>query len=121
MKYFIKNKLIVIFAVLLALLGCGVSFLVFGISIWTNHTPFPYYFILIGFIFLYALLAYLVGDILIVKFKYTKKGEIDPDIPEDLAEKISKIRWTFALALILDLLVLAVFFIISLFGGWPLL
>ncbi len=98
------------------------SFLAYGISIWVKASqPFPYYIVMLGFIFLYAVLAYLMGDLEYLRYK-KELGEIHPGVSEEEKEKILFKRLPFIYALVITLVVLGVFFIISLFlKRWPLL
>ncbi len=107
---------------MLCVLSVGASFLAYGISIWVNaKTPFPYYIVLLVFAFLYGFLAYLMGDLEYLRYK-KELGEIHPGVTEEEKEKIFMKRLPFIYALIVTLLVLAIFFIISLFlKRWPLL
>ena len=117
----IKKVKILIFGLILAVVGIGLSFLSYGISCWCNYEKFPYYIVLLSFSFLYGLLAYVSGDILIIKYR-RKVQEINPVIPEAEQKKIWDARTPFIIGLILVLLVTGVLYIVSLFiGRWPLL
>lgn len=117
----IKKTKTILFASLLAILSVGVSFLIFGISVWVGGTKLPYYFFLMMFIFIYAFLAYLSGDLRIISYR-KQVQEYNPVIPDDVQEEIWDRRTPFILALIATILVLAVFFIIRLSTGvWPFL
>ena len=107
---------------MLTVLSIGSSFLSYGISIWVGAShPFPYYIVMLSFIFLYALLAYIVGDIEYLKIKKAK-GEYRPSLTEEEKEKIFNKRLPFIISLILTILCIGVLFIISLFlKHWPLL
>ena len=107
---------------MLSILSVGASFLSYGISIWVNaEAPFPYYIVMLTFVFLYGLFAYLFGDIEYLRYK-KKVQEINPTLPEEEKEKILNIRLPFIISLIFTILILGVLFIISLFmGRWPLL
>ena len=107
---------------MLTALSIGLSFLSYGISIWVGAAkPFPYYIVMLIFIFLYGLLAYLVGDIEYLKYK-KKVGEVHPSVPDEEREKIFLLRLPFIISLIATLLVIGVLFIVSLFiKRWPLL
>ena len=107
---------------MLTILSVGLSFLSYGISIWVNaETPFPYYVVMLIFIFLYGFFAYLFGDLEYLRYK-KRVGEINPTLPDDEKEKILNLRLPFIISLIFTILILGVLFIISLFlKRWPLL
>lgn len=107
---------------MLTVLSVGASFLSYGISIWVGATkPFPYYVTMLVFIFLYGFLAYLVGDLEYLNYK-KKSGEYHPNVSEEEKEKILNKRLPFIISLIINLLIIGVLFIISLFmKRWPLL
>lgn len=117
----LKKKKIIIYIILLSILSVGGSFLVFGISIWTNNQKFPYYIPLLIISFIYAFLAYLIGDLRIIRYK-KEVGEYNPVIPENIQEEVWDRRTPFAGALIITLLVIGIFLIIRLItGSWPFL
>lgn len=121
MRNSLKKPKIIIFGSILAISSIGISFLIFGITVWTNQTKFPYYVPLIIFASVYAFLAYLIGDLRIVKYK-KKVQEFNPVIPENVQEEVWDRRVPFVVGLIAALAVLAVFFIIRLITGqWPFL
>lgn len=99
----------------------GISFLSYAISIWLNLSPFPYYYLLFIFDFIFGLLAYISGDIIYIKYKRST-GEINPIIPEEIKIKISKYRLPFIVALIIVSILIIILLIITLFiNRWPLL
>lgn len=110
------------YAFMLTVLSVGGSFLSYGISIWVGaEKPFPYYVTFLIFIFLYGFFAYLFGDLEYIKYK-RKVGEMNPTLPEEEKEKILNLRLPFIISLIINILILGVLFIISLFTkSWPLL
>ena len=116
------NIKLYLIALVLSVISIGSSFLAYGISIWAGAAkPFPYYIILLAFIFFYGFFAYLFGDLEYLKYK-KKVGEYHPSIPEEERIKILSKRIPFIIALIITFAVLAVLFIISLFlKRWPLL
>ena len=122
MKNVLKYKIIYIVGALLSVLSIGGSFLLYGVSIWNNYVPFPYYISLLIFMFLYALGAYLGGDFIIFRYR-NSTDEYDPVTPLEVQIKAWKIRAPFVIALIVTSLVTLVLFIISLCmgGKWPLL
>ena len=107
---------------MLTALSIGASFLAYGISIWVKaEYPFPYYVIMLIFIFLYGFFAYLFGDLEYLKYK-RMSGEMYPSLGEEQKEAIRNKRLPFIYALIANVLVVGVLFIISLFlKRWPLL
>lgn len=107
---------------MLTLLSIGASFLSYGVSIWVGASqPFPYYITMLVFIFIYGLLAYLVGDIEYLRYK-KKVGEYKPSLPREERTIILNKRLPFVISLIINLLIIGVLFIISLFmKRWPLL
>ena len=116
------NIKVYLYSFMLTILSVGLSFLSYGISIWANaEEPFPYYVVMLVFIFLYGFFAYLFGDI--EYFRYKKKvGEFNPSLPDKEKEKILNLRLPFIISLIFTILILGVLFIISLFmKKWPLL
>ena len=121
MKESLKKIKTYLIALPLTVISVGASFLIFFLVKNNSGEIFPYYMFLIIFAFLYALGAYIAGDIII--FKYKKgTGEINPSVPSEIEDKAWGYRAPFVVALILTLLVLAIFFIIFLFmGRWPLL
>lgn len=117
-----KNIKVYIIAFMLSILSIGLSFLSYGISVWVKApNPFPYYIPMLVFAFIYALLAYLMGDLVYLKYK-KQTGEIHPSVPIEIKEKMLVKRLPFIYALIITLLVIAGLFIASLFmKHWPLL
>lgn len=107
---------------MLVVLSIGSSFLAYGISIWVNSpSRFPYYIVMLIFIFLYGFFAYLFGDLVYLKYK-KEKQEYHPSLSNEERLNILSKRVPFIIALLFTLLVLAIFFIISLFlKRWPLL
>ena len=107
---------------MLTLLSVGSSFLAYGISIWVGaERPVRYYTILMIFMFLYGLLAYVVGDIEYLRYR-KRVGEHRPAITEEERIKLISLRLPFIVSLIVTTLVFAVFFVIYLFTkSWPLL
>lgn len=107
---------------MLTLLSVGASFLSYGISIWVgSEKPFPYYVTMLAFIFVYGFLAYLVGDLEYLRYK-KEVGEYHPSISEEEKKTILNKRLPFIISLIINLLIIGVLFIISLFmKRWPLL
>ena len=122
MKSLLTNIKVYLISFMLTLLSIGASFLAYGISIWVKaEKPFPYYVVMLVFIFIYGLLAYVFGDLQYLKYK-KEKEEFHPSLTEEERMVILSKRLPFIYALIITLLVLAVFFIISLFlKRWPLL
>ena len=116
------NIKVIIISFMLTVLSVGASFLSYGISIWVGASkPFPYYVIMLIFIFIYGLLAYVIGDLEYLKYK-KQVGEYHPSLPEEEKIKILNKRLPFIISLIINLLILGVLFIISLFmKRWPLL
>lgn len=119
MKKNFKDIKLILFAVGLTILSIAVSFLLFFLFRLGNIN-FPYYIPLLAFSFIYGLLAYIFGDIVIYKYKKTV-SITETYIPPEVIEKAWRFRLPFIYALIATLLVLAVFFIISLSNGgkWP--
>ena len=119
MKKNFKDIKLIMFGVGLTILSIGVSFLLFFLFRLGNIN-FPYYIPLLAFSFIYGLLAYIFGDIVIYKYKKTV-SVTETYIPPEVNEKAWRFRLPFIYALIATLLVLAVFFIISLSNGgkWP--
>ena len=107
---------------MLTVISFGASFLAYGVSIWLKaEYPFPYYVIMLIFIFLYGFFAYLFGDLEYLRYK-KEVGEMHPTLPEEEKEKILNKRLPFIISLIINIIILGVFFIISLFmKRWPLL
>jgi hypothetical protein len=107
---------------MLTVISVGASFLAYGVSIWLKaEHPFPYYVIMLIFIFLYGFFAYLFGDLEYLRYK-KEVGEMRPTLPEEEKEKILNKRLPFIISLIINIIILGVFFIISLFmKRWPLL
>lgn len=107
---------------MLTLLSVGSSFLVYGISIWVGaERPVRYYTILIFFMFLYGLLAYVVGDIEYLRYR-KRVGEHRPAITEEEKVKLISLRLPFIISLGVTSAVFAVFFVVYLFTKtWPLL
>ena len=103
-------------------LSVGASFLAYGISIWIGaERPFPYYVVFLAFIFLYGFFAYLFGDLEYLRYK-KKVGEMNPSLSEEEKEKILNLRLPFIISLVLNIIVIGILFIISLFlKHWPLL
>lgn len=121
MKQSLQKIKTYIIASILTVISVGTSFLIYFLVKNLANQTFPYYMFLIIFSFLYALLAYISGDIVIFKFKRSS-DEINPIIPKEVEERAWIYRAPFVVALVLTLLVLLVFFIISLFmGRWPFL
>lgn len=117
----LKKTKIIVFSVILAITSIGISFLVFGISIWLGKEKFPYYIPLIIFSFIYGFLAYLFGDLRIISYR-KEVQEFNPVIPDNVQEEIWDRRVPFIASLIATLVVLAIFFIIRLItGNWPFL
>ena len=116
------NIKVLIISFMLTVLSVGATFLSYGISIWVEASkPFPYYVVMLSFIFIYGFLAYLMGDLEYLRYK-KEVGEIHPSIPEEERIKILNKRLPFIISLIINLLIIGVLFIISLFmKRWPLL
>lgn len=121
MKKALRNYKTYIYSTLLVVLSIGGSFLAYGIANWTNHPKFPYYILLLCFLFIYGFLAYLLGDLVIIKYR-KEVHEINPPIPEEIENKAWVRRMPFTIALIVTLVVTLILFIASLaLGHWPLL
>ena len=116
------NIKVILISFMLAVLSVGASFLSYGISIWVGAAkPFPYYIVMLSLIFIYGLLAYVVGDIEYLRYK-KQVGEYHPSLSEEEKAKIFNKRLPFIISLIINLLIISVLFIISLFmKRWPLL
>lgn len=118
----IKNPKTYLYGIPLAAIGVGIPFAVYGICCACGYNQFPYYTILLVFAALYGLLSYVSGDIIIYKYKKQKKEILPSEVPLEVREKANDYRAPFALALIVTLLVVAVFFIIYLATKhWPML
>ena len=112
----------IIFGLLLTVLGIGLPFLIYVIVKSANGGLFPYYIVLFIFVFLYGLLSYVSGDIILIKYK-KQVQEINPVYPEDVVNKANDYRSPFVIALVFTLLTLIGLFIAYLAMGnrWPLL
>ena len=117
------NIKVLLISFMLTALSIGSSFLAYGISISVGaEKPFPYYIIMLVFIFVYGFLAYLIGDLQYLKYKKEKQEFISVSLTPEEKEVILQKRLPFIISLVLNLLVIGVLFIISLFlKKWPLL
>lgn len=119
MKTNFKDIKLILFGVGLTILSIGSSFLL-SYLFSLGGINFPYFIPLLAFSFIYGLLAYVFGDIVIYKYKKTV-SETETYIPPTVIDKAWRYRLPFIYALLATLLVLAIFFIISLSNGgkWP--
>lgn len=117
----LKKPFTYILTFIFVLIGVGVPFLVYGISVWSGHSPFPYYYLHLIFACVFAFLAYLLGDIVIIKYRKENPEANKEEFPVEINEKIWLLRWPCIFAMITLLLLFAVFFIIySVTKSWPL-
>lgn len=101
-------------------LTVGVPFLVHLICV-LNGVTFEYSFLFAAFIFLNGLLAYLVGDLILVSYK-RKNKIVTSSIPEDVINKARGWRIPFAISLLVDLIIFVAFAIVFYTTGhWPLM
>ena len=117
----LKRPLTYILTAIFTLIGVGVPFLVFGITKATGNAPFPYYYLHLMFACLYALFAYVFGDIVLVTYRRknpSAMGEVSPEANL----KIWTLRWPFIFSLLILLILFAVFYIIfAVTHSWPLM
>mgnify|MGYP003316554327 CR=1 FL=1 len=111
----------IIFGLLLSVFGIGFPFLLFAIIKSTSGNTFPYYILFFIFVFIFGLLSYVSGDIILAKYK-KDSGDINPVYPKEVIDKSNELRSPFVISLVLTLLALAGLFIAYLImGRWPLL
>ena len=105
-----------LFTILVFGIGLGVPFIAYAID---KSFPYPYLILIIGCI--YAILAYVFGDIIIVKYKRKNPNVVDK-FPVEVEKSIWTARWPFIFSFILLVIIFVIFFIIfKTTGHWPLL
>ena len=122
MKKALRNVKLYIIGVILAVVGVGIPFGIYGITLIPalNAEPFPYIYLLAAILFLYILLGFVISDIQTVRWR-RKNAEYDTKLPEDVKDKAWSIRFPFYFAAIIVLIVILFFEIwywVS--GGYPL-
>ena len=121
MKSLFKNKMVLLVTILDVVFTVGVPFLIHIICVSSGVNNFIYPFLFAIFTFMNGLLAYLVGDLIIVIYK-KKNGLVTSSIPQEVSDKAKEWRYPFIISLIIDLVIFGVFAIIfSSTGHWPLL
>lgn len=116
-----KEKKLLITLILDVVLTLGIPFIIYAICVSNGVHNFPYQYFFAMFGIVNALLAYLVGDIILVSYK-KKNGIVTSSIPEEVILESKKWRYPFIISLIIDMLVFVVFVIIFYATGhWPLL
>ena len=122
MKKALTFKSNYIFGVLIAALGIGIPFMIWGIIFsTTGQRDFPYHMTMLIFGVSLFLIGLIAGDVPLIIFKL-RATEIDPPIPEELPLKIWRIRWPFYIGGLLTLIAIGIIGIIYLCSNntWPL-
>ena len=119
MKNFLKNKNRLIISIILAFLGIGIPFAIYFISIipQLNIAPLQYSIFLWIFAFVYLLIGFVWGDVVIARWRKVNK-EWDTKLPDDVKENVWKIRLTFYLPAALVFLVAIVFDVFAMIAGF---
>lgn len=122
MKKALKFKSNYIIGSILAIIGIGLPFLIWGIRYnSTGLKDFPYHMVMLIISLAYFILGIIISDIPLIIFK-TKTSEINPEIPEEVTLAIWRCRWPAFIGSIATLLSISIIGIIYLItGAWPLM
>ena len=119
MKAVFQDKKLLIVLVVDLIITIGSPFLVFGILKLCGDESFAYALLFAIFGVINGILAYLSGDIIIIRYKM-KNDIVTSPVPDDVIIRSRQIRYPFVIALIVDILIFAIFAIIySTTGHWP--
>ncbi len=112
----LKHYQTYLITILILGIGIGVPFIAYAID---KSFPYPYLILIIACI--YAILAYVFGDIIIVRYKRKNPNVMDK-FPIEIETNIWTVRWPFIFSFILLLIIFVIFFVIyKTTGHWPLL
>lgn len=118
-----KNKRIYIIASILSVLGIGVPFLIYAISVFGNNNwqAFEYPLLMWAFVFLYALLGWVIGNSIVNKWR-KKEADYDGAAPFEIKKKAWEYRMYFFLpALIILTVCIGLEICVLVTGKYPLL
>jgi len=120
MKRLITDKKLLVTLIVDLVITVGSPFLVHLIC-YLNGVNFEYTFLFAIYIFINGLLAYLIGDLILVSYKRRNKI-VTSGIPDDVISRSRGWRIPFVISLIVDLLIFGAFAIVFYTTGhWPLM
>ena len=121
MKAVFQERKLLITLIVNLVITLGLPFVVHVICSSTGVTNFSYPFLFAIFAAINGILAYLVGDIILISYK-SKNDIVTSPVPDDVRLKARQTRYPFVIALLADLLIFVIFCIIfSTTGQWPLM
>lgn len=117
-----KNKRLYVLTGILSVIGLGVPFIIYGISILSDKmSAFEYPLLMWAFVFIYILIGWVTGNSVINKWR-KKEADYDGVAPYEIKKKAWEYRMYFflpALVILTVCLGLEIYALIS--GGYPLL
>ena len=116
-----KQKKLLIILIVDIVVSIGLPFGIHGICVAANVKNFGYPFFFAIFGFVNGLLAYISGDIILIRYK-NKNDIVTSPIPDEIYKKSKQVRWPYIISMLACFLV----FVICVFyqtstGHWPLM
>lgn len=117
----LKQKKLLIITIVDLVLSTGIPFGIHGICLLAGVTNIGYPIFFAMFAFVNGLLAYLSGDIILIKYKHNNDIVTSP-IPDDVYLHSKQVRWPYIISLLANILVFVIcVFYYTMNGHWPLM
>lgn len=121
MKNVFTDKKLLLILIIDIVITVGLPFLIHLFCRLAGVTNFAYPLLFAIFTAINGLLAYLVGDFIILSYKH-KNDIVTSPVPDDVIIRSRKIRYPFIISLLVDLTIFVIFCIVyTLTHTWPLM